>query len=238
MYTFKSRVRYSECDETGHLSLVNVINYLQDCSAFQSESVGQGVEELKKKGKAWFLSSWKLEISHFPVLNEEIEIGTCAIGFRGFYGFRNYFIKDTEGNYLVRVYSIWTFLDLKSGHPTKIAPEDSNPFGMEPEIPMKDKSRKVPAPDEDAKVEKKEPVMVCSYHLDTNHHMNNGRYAEIASAYLPKDFKISSVHISYAKAAVQGDLLYPVIYQMINKYQIVLKDQQGNDYCICEYCSE
>ena len=31
MYTFDSRIRYSETDETGALSLLGVINYLQDC---------------------------------------------------------------------------------------------------------------------------------------------------------------------------------------------------------------
>ena len=37
MYAFQSRVRYSECDETGHLSLVAAVNYLQDASTFQFE---------------------------------------------------------------------------------------------------------------------------------------------------------------------------------------------------------
>ena len=32
MYTFDSRIRYSETDETGALSLLGVINYLQDLS--------------------------------------------------------------------------------------------------------------------------------------------------------------------------------------------------------------
>lgn len=103
MYTFKSRVRYSECDQTGHLSLVDMINYFQDCSVFHSESIGQGVSVLEKEKKAWFLSSWNLEIERFPVLGEEIEIGTFSVGSRSFFGFRNFFMKDAEGNYLVKV---------------------------------------------------------------------------------------------------------------------------------------
>ena len=34
MYTFDSRIRYSETDETGALSLLGVINYLQDVQYF------------------------------------------------------------------------------------------------------------------------------------------------------------------------------------------------------------
>lgn len=49
MYTFDSRIRYSETDETGALSLLGVINYMQDCSTFQSEDIGLGVEYLEKR---------------------------------------------------------------------------------------------------------------------------------------------------------------------------------------------
>ena len=31
MYTFQSRVRYSETDKSGFLSLNAVVNYMQDC---------------------------------------------------------------------------------------------------------------------------------------------------------------------------------------------------------------
>ncbi|MDD7669074.1 MAG: thioesterase, partial [Agathobacter sp.] len=157
-YTFKSRVRYSECGRDGRLSLTDMINYFQDCSVFQSEYVGQGVEKLEEEGKIWVLSSWKLEIDQVPALGDEIEVGTFAVGFRGFYGFRNFFMKDADGNYLVKVYSIWTFLDTKTGHPAKVGEKDVEAYGVEPELPMKDKSRKIPAPEPDARVEKKEPV--------------------------------------------------------------------------------
>ena len=39
MYTFHSRVRYSEIDADGHITLDNIINYMQDCSTFHSEDL-------------------------------------------------------------------------------------------------------------------------------------------------------------------------------------------------------
>ena len=44
MYTFDSRVRYSETDENGNLSLESLIDYMQDCTNFQSEDLGVGLE--------------------------------------------------------------------------------------------------------------------------------------------------------------------------------------------------
>ena len=39
MYTFNSRVRYSEVDSDARLTLDGIINYMQDCTNFQSEDV-------------------------------------------------------------------------------------------------------------------------------------------------------------------------------------------------------
>ena len=39
MFSFESTVRFSECDETSTLAIVPLINYLQDCSAFHTESL-------------------------------------------------------------------------------------------------------------------------------------------------------------------------------------------------------
>ena len=49
MYTFDSRIRYSEIDRSGRLSIPAVVDYFQDCSAFQSEELGVGVEYLANK---------------------------------------------------------------------------------------------------------------------------------------------------------------------------------------------
>ena len=49
MYTFDSRVRYSETDENGNLSLESLIDYMQDCTNFQSEDLGVGLEYHRQK---------------------------------------------------------------------------------------------------------------------------------------------------------------------------------------------
>ncbi len=76
MYTFNSRVRYSETDETGRLSVTGIINYMQDCSTFQSEDAQVGVRYLGKNHKAWLLSSWQIKIDRYPRLGERLIVGT------------------------------------------------------------------------------------------------------------------------------------------------------------------
>ena len=48
MYTFDSRVRYSETGEEGLLSLPAIVDYFQDVSTFQSEDLGIGIDFLKE----------------------------------------------------------------------------------------------------------------------------------------------------------------------------------------------
>ena len=56
MYEFKSRVRYSEIDHRGTITLPALINYFQDSSTFHSEELGLGMGRLKVEKKAWVLS--------------------------------------------------------------------------------------------------------------------------------------------------------------------------------------
>ncbi len=81
MYTFDSRVRYSETDEEGNLSVVGIMNYLQDCSTFQSEDLKLGISYLNEEKRAWWLSGWQIEILRQPHLGERIRISTWPYGF-------------------------------------------------------------------------------------------------------------------------------------------------------------
>ena len=85
-YSFTSRIRYSEIGEDGNLTLPGLINYFQDCSTFQSEAIGEGVAELKKRGCAWVLSAWQIHVRRYPSLGEAVKITTWASGFKGFLG--------------------------------------------------------------------------------------------------------------------------------------------------------
>ena len=62
MFEFEAKIRYSEVDSDGKLSLLGLLNYFQDCSTFQSEELGVGIEYLKEKGLLWALSAWSCNL--------------------------------------------------------------------------------------------------------------------------------------------------------------------------------
>lgn len=207
MYTFNSRVRYSETDETGRLSVTGIINYMQDCSTFQSEDAQVGVRYLGKNHKAWLLSSWQIKIDRYPRLGERLIVGTWPYSFKGIYGYRNFVLRDETGSDFVRAGSVWFLYDTEKNMPLRVQPEDTAPYGAEePKLILSPAPKKIPLPD---CYDTGEPVVVSRHHIDTNHHVNNAQYVDIARESIPTGLKIIEIRADYKKAALLGDVIIP-----------------------------
>lgn len=147
MYEFGGRVRYSEIDHTGKMTLPALINYFQDCSTFHSEEVGLGMGRLKADRKAWVLSYWQVIVDRYPKLGEHITTGTFPTEFKGLYGNRNFYMKDENGKQIACANSIWVFMDLEKGRPTRPAKEHIEPYGTEEPLDMPYEGRKILMPE-------------------------------------------------------------------------------------------
>ena len=230
MYQFDSRVRYSETDEEGRLSLTGILNYFQDCSTFQSEDLGMGVRYLTEHGRAWWLTSWQIVIDRYTVLGEKIVISTWPYDFKGIYGYRNFTLQDQEGGYLARAASVWFFFDTVRQKPARITPEDIRGYGeAQPRLTMDYASRKIALPEE---YEERPRILVSRHHLDTNHHVNNARYVEIARESLPQEISVKELRVEYKKAAVLGDYMIPRVSRIENGYVTALCDSQGAPHAV------
>ena len=75
-YEFDGRIRYSEIDHRGTITLPALINYFQDCSIFQSEAIGRGTGRLREEKKAWVLSYWQIIVNRYARLCEKVTTGT------------------------------------------------------------------------------------------------------------------------------------------------------------------
>lgn len=230
MYYFDSRVRYSETDEKGQLSLTGVLNYLQDCSTFQSEDLGIGIQYLTEHSRAWWVTSWQIAIDRYPVLGERITISTWPYDFKGIYGYRNFAIRDTNGSYLVKANSIWFFYDTEHQRPVRPQKADIEGYGeVEPRLEMEYGPRRIALPTE---YEEKERIRVSRHQLDTNHHVNNARYVEMAKERLPESLTVRELRAEYKKAAVLGDYIIPRVTKSEDGYITALCDAQGAAYAV------
>jgi acyl-ACP thioesterase len=235
MYEFDSRVRYSEVDSGGELTWLALMDYFQDCSVFHSEQENLSVEYLREHHIAWVLSWWQICKKRMPRLAEQITTQTWAYGMKSFYGYRNFVMLDEQGEQLAYANSVWVLVDTESGRPVKVPELMSERYGIDPPLPMESSTRKIALPKE---YEEREPICVPSYFIDTNHHMNNSHYVEVALGYLPEDFAAAQVRVEYRKAAKEGDLLYPRVSVTEDGQVIALCDEAGKPYAVIAFIGE
>ena len=231
MYSFDSRVRYSEVDENRELTLTGIINYMQDCSTFQSEGLGLGIDYLERERRAWLLSAWQIVIERYPKLGEEITVSTWPYDFKGIYGYRNFTIRDSAGECLVKANSTWFFFDTEAGRPVRPEPAHIEAYrvGEEDRLDMEYAPRKVSLPED---YEEKPAVCVARHHIDTNHHVNNAQYVEIAREFLPERMRIRELRAEYKKAALLGDVIIPRVSCADGVYTVALCDGEGAPYAL------
>lgn len=227
MYSFQTRVRYSECNTKQEASLTALLDYLQDCCTFQSEQLGVGVEYLSEHHVAWILSNWQVDVLRYPKLGEQLTIYTWPYDIKGFYGLRNFKIEAESGETILKANSIWVFIDTQTGKPARPIPEMLEKYPSEPQLDMEYLGRKLPTIPEG---EKKTSIRVPHYFIDTNHHMNNAKYILMGEEFLPEGFEVHRIWAEYKKAAVLGDTICPAVAAEPSRVSVKLCDESGEAY--------
>ncbi len=227
MFSFTSAVRYSETEETGNLSLTGIMNYLQDCSLFQSEALGVGPDYLNKHHRVWLLSGWQIVIDRYPKMFEKITVGTLPYKFSASLGWRNVFISDESGNCIVKANCPWVYMDTDTGRPVRPDETQIMAYSLEERIPMDYAPRKISLPEnmEDCK-----PIQVLPHFIDTNHHVNNAQYVELAYGITDKTRRVKELRVEYKKQAHLGDTLYPRIGSKNDWEYVAFEDENENIY--------
>ena len=235
MYSFSGRIRYSEIGEDGRLSLMGMMNYLQDCSTFQSEDGGGGVAWLAEHDRAWLLTAWKIRILRLPSLGETVTTLTKPYLFEGILGYRLFEIRGADNELLVHANSVWCYVQPSRQRPVRITEADMAPYlPIDPQEEVMT-NRKLRAP---AGMVPMEPFAVRREHLDTNHHVNNGQYVRMAMEYLPEHFHIDSLQVEYRNQARLHDVIVPSVCLEGNTLYVSLGDGNGKVYAVAAFTQE
>ena len=233
MYQFDTRIRYSEVDKDGRLTLPGLLNYFQDVCTFQSEDAGVGTLYLRRKGLAWVLNAWQIDIFRSPMLCDPVQVATIPYEMRGFLGSRNFYMKDSQtGEMLAMANSIWTMMDLTKLRPCRVSEEMLQAYELSERLDMEYMDRKIFFEGEGRK---EEAIPVLPHHLDTNRHVNNGQYVQMAMDFLPPDANVVRMRAEYKKSAVLSDVITPVIYERDNVLGVALNDSGKDTYAKIEF---
>jgi len=231
-YTFDSRIRYTEVGENQKITLPAILNYFQDCSIFHSEDVNLGINYLAENKRVWLLSSWQIVIDRYPALGEEITISTWPYEFKRFFGKRNFTMKTSAGEMAAYANSLWIYMDTQTGLPATVAEAELKGYQLYEKLEMDYEKRKIRIP---GTGQIKDGFTVQASHLDTNHHVNNGQYVQMALEWVANNFVIHQMRAEYKKQAVLGDWIIPKVCEQKDCYLITLCDKEENPYVIIEF---
>lgn len=251
MYQFESRVRYSETDSRGKLTPEGMMEYFEDCTTFQSEDIGLGVQFLKESHRVWVLSFVQIGINRYPALGERIVIQTIPYEIKGFLGYRNFVMRTLKDEVLAYANTMWTYLDTETGRPVKAPESMITAYGLSERYPMEYAPRKITMPEDQTCFEE---IVVKPHHLDTNDHVNNVEYVRMARELMqdqhvlygrcdveePEEKEderfVRALRVEYKQSALLGDVIYPVGAGNAKDGRMVfsLNNSEGKPYAVVE----
>lgn len=232
--TIKDNIRFTEIGQDKKVSIGKIIDRMQDCSNYQSELLGLGMDNQLKTKKAWILSSWNIRINRRPDHGREVLTSTWPTSFSKCFGRRNYTIAYSEEpeNYIVEAEAVWVLYDIEKQMLARISEKDMEKYECDKALNLECPSRKIKKAFE---YEKKDGWKVEKYHLDINNHMNNAWYIKLSTELLENEDCVKNVRIEYKKSAVLGDFIYPYVCYDKDRCVVELRSEKDEVFSIAEF---
>ncbi|MBN2658515.1 MAG: hypothetical protein JXR86_15755 [Spirochaetales bacterium] len=174
--TTQRRVESFDADLHNKLKISSVFNYMQDIAAKHADELGVGYQVLQEKKIYWVLSWAKVEIEGtLPSYGDSLTIETWAKGKNRLFYMRDFLLRNSAGEIIIRGTSAWLLLDSETGRLT-----DLNRMGLElPAFPDEHALEEFPGkfdfPGEEVRINER---TVLYSDIDINKHVNNSRYIE------------------------------------------------------------
>ncbi|MBR1851631.1 MAG: acyl-[Lachnospiraceae bacterium] len=235
MYLFDGRIRYSEVDSEGKLTLASLINYFQDCSTFQSEDLHVGLQYMAEQHLVWVVSSWQIIVERLPMQGEYVQVGTKPYEFNQFMGLRNFAMLTKSGQYLAKANSVWSLLNTDTWKPALPPEAMRKAYVLSDRLNMVYAPRKIAVPEGGSD---REGIVIKKHHLDTNNHVNNGQYVEMALEYLPEDFVLKQLRVEYKMQTLLDEVLIPHVAEETQTVTVALNGQDGRPHAVIEFAKE
>ena len=112
-------VRYDCIDRSDRLTLGGIFRYFEEAAISHATSLGVGRHAMENSKQAWVLSRLSLFVERRPVYEENIEVSTWPRRWEKLFALRDYAIRDTEGNMVVRGRGAWLVLDIEKRRPLR-----------------------------------------------------------------------------------------------------------------------
>ena len=235
MYEMKTRVGFSTTDENLTLPLTGIINLLQDCATFHSQDTGYTSQWLKANNRAWFVTDWQVRL-HKPVtMGDNVTVRTYPYKARGALASRYFTITDWNETPFVTANSLWIYMDLDKMYPARTPDEMFRAYGIGAAPTEQFGNRKIRFPE---KTETISSIKVDRTMIDSNGHVNNGKYISIAEDFLSDQGYFDFFRIEYKSQAHLGDLMLVKMGNENGNIYLDITDDENTSFMRLEAINE
>lgn len=187
----------------------SLVDFLWDIVISQSDYLGETKEGFVHNQCIWVLLKYDITIYEYPKFKDTITVDTKVLGTKKFYGYRQNTIKNSEGKIIGEVFSTAILIDFENRRPMRISSDQGEIYGLNGEL------NEVPPLDDIPKIKKEDylkdyPVRYSD--INSNGHVNNVKYMEMAIDTLPRsilnEYKIFNIKVLFKKETTDGDTLH------------------------------
>lgn len=229
------RIACYESDAMGKMLPTAAMNYFQELSTNQGDSLGIGRDFLKENQIAWFLVKYVIRFKSYPEYKDHVTVTTRATGMDKFCATRRFTIEDSLGHEAVIADTQWLLINR--------ATEKMEPINnyaqfdaydcFEKGEPLFRKLKKI------SKCDLEKTFNVRYLDIDFNNHVNHVKYIAWAIEVLPlevvKTKVLREIKVSYKAQGFYGDQV-TAMAEMVNEghYRVDIVNQENALLCQLE----
>lgn len=230
IYCEKVKIPLKDVEKGNVISDRGLLEIFENVATHHSDMLNDGVNEISKKGKAWVIMDWKIKVLDRPKYSDEFNIITWSrennITDKKISTYRDFEMKDSDGNILVIATTKWILMDITTGRISNIdkelqqlyEPEEKSVFGNW------DIEKVCEANEYSYETE----YVVTREDVDFNNHMHNIYYMNLAYNALPEEVyekrPFNSIRISYKREIKLKDKVKLKYSYVDNKHIVIVKD--------------
>ncbi len=200
-YRIKTEVDVHDVDYNGIAKTSSILRYIQTAAQSQLTDNGMSYDRLKEMGRAFILSRLKLEVLRPLTAYTPLTAISYPCESRGFSFLRCYAL-ESDGEIVARAISAWALIDITNRSLVRVSDFNLG-LPMLPQNGLVLSHTRMPSG----------LVDIGGYgvhygDVDQNMHMNNTKYPDMYSNFLPlKGKMIRSISINYSNEAQIGEKL-------------------------------
>lgn len=207
-FTSEHTVLYYEGDVTNHVTIAMLLNMLILNSEEQNINLGIDHHTLAEQGVGWVVTSYDIQINKLPKVDQAIKITTSGTYRNKMFAYREFWVRDSQDNLLVKVNSIWVLINEETRKVTRLPEEIVAPYESE----VVKKMPKLPRPNKILTEQANSKKYQVRYSdIDFNGHVNNSKYLDWMIDGLSMEFLLknqpSKIAIRFENEVKYGQLV-------------------------------